>query len=115
VFTKRAFWIGVVIAFTMGGAGGVMLGTYRGFKSGASLVLNGALMKDGRDVAGRIETIALIRAGKTKAAVEKLEKGIDELLAMMDADYPGLEARTLQSRADAVAAATAYRAALPKR
>ena len=113
--TRRTLVIGLAVAFLVGGLTGLAAGAFGGYRLGMALVLNGALVKDAREIGARIATLKHLWLGEREQAIEKLEGGLDDILVGFDPQepYPGLDGQTVAALAKAIDAARAYRAAHP--
>ena len=113
---KRALFIGVILAFVAGGAGGLALGGVQGFQKGASLIINECLSSDAREVGLRVAVLKQLRVGNSAPAMESLEAGMDDILVRFDPaePYPGLTDRTTGALAKAIAEAKGYRDTHPR-
>ena len=108
---KKLLLVSTLVAFLFGLAGGLAVG----YRAGSAAILNGALVKDARDVSARIAILGHVRSGEQKQAIERLEAGLDDLLIGFDPDQPyaGLEGATVAALRKAIDDAKAYRAKYP--
>lgn len=113
--TRRTFLVGLAIAFLAGGLVGLAAGAFGGSRWGMALVLNGALVKDAREIGARIATLNHLWLGEREQAIAKLEGGLDDILVGFDPDepYSGLDEQTVAALAKAINAAKTYRVAHP--
>ena len=113
---KKGLFIGIILAFVAGGAGGLALGGVQGFQKGASAIINECLSSDAREVGLRVTALKQLRAGNPASAMESLEGGMDDILVRFDPaePYPGLTARTTGAVAKAIAEAKTYRETHPR-
>ena len=111
----RTFFVGLSLAFVAGGLAGLAAGAFGGYRSGMSVVLNSALVKDAREIGARIATLSHLWLGEREQAIAKLEGGLDDILVGFDPDtpYTGLDEQTVAALAKAIDAAKAYRAVHP--
>src|SRR5688572_6328829 len=111
---KKGLFIGIILAFVAGGAGGLALGGVQGFQKGASAIINECLSSDAREVGLRVTALKQLRAGNAAPAMESLEGGMDDILVRFDPAEPGLTARTTGAVAKAIAEAKTYRETHPR-
>jgi len=113
--TRRAFLVSLSAAFLAGGLTGLAAGAFGGYRWGAAVVLDSALVKDAREIGARIATLNHLWLGEREQAIAKLEGGLDDILVGFDpeAPYNGLDGQTAAALAKAIDTAKAYRAAHP--
>ena len=113
--TRKVLFISLIVAFSVGCVAGLATGGFRGFRAGMALILNGALVKDAREVEARIAILRHLRTGDREQAIEKLEVGLDDILIGFDPaePYPGLDGHTVTALRKAIDEARVYRAAHP--
>jgi len=116
MISKQKLFIGLIVAFLVGGAAGLAMGGFRGFQSGMSFILNECLAKDAREVGSRVAVLGYLRAGRQDQAVEGLEAGLDDILIGFDPvePYPGLTGQTTAALGKAITGAREYRSAYPR-
>ena len=113
--TRRTFVVSLGVAFLVGGLAGLAAGVFAGYRSGFAVVVNGALIKDAREVGARIATLNHLWLGEREQAIAKLEGGLDDILVGFNPDepYTGLDGHTGAALAKAIDAAKVYRAVHP--
>ena len=113
--TRKAFLVSLAVAFLARGLAGLAAGAFGGHRWGVALVLDGALVKDAREIGARIATLNHLWLGEREQAIAKLEGGLDDILVGFDPEeaYRGLDGQTVAALAKAIDAAKAYRAAHP--
>lgn len=108
---KILIGVGVLAAFLLGGAAGVVVGGLRGFKLARAQLLNQILVKDARAVQGQVAVLKQLRANRKSKALETMELSLNDALIMFDPaePYPDVEPGVTAEIDKAISDAMAYR------
>jgi hypothetical protein len=115
---KVLIGVGVLAAFLLGGAGGVLVGGMRGFRLGQAKLLNEVMSRDARRVRSDVSALAQLRSRRTVVkGIEAMELSLNDALIMFDPEtpYPDVKPEVEAEVEDAISAAMAYRKKYPRR
>ena len=105
-----------LLLFLAGSVVGFLLGGYTGTNLGVSLILNGSLHKDARDIRTHVDVLRSLRRAQSEEAIEQVEAYIDDALVIFDPHepYPGLDDDTIAAVNEAIKTVYDYRLEYPR-
>ena len=112
---KRLLWFFVI--FLAGSSVGFLVGGYTGSNFGMALVVNGALNRNALEINNQLQALRQLRSNNAGAAIELIEKSVDDTLILFDPaePYPGVRENTLDAINAAIKNVYDYRYEYPRK
>ncbi len=111
---KRLLWFFVI--FLAGSSVGFLVGGYTGSNFGMALIVNGALNRNALEINNQLQALRQMRSNNASAAIELIEKSVDDTLILFDPaePYPGVRESTLDAINTAIKNVYDYRREYPR-